>query len=56
MQRAQDAQKKTELHAGPMFVHIKSSDVCNFAGILISLLLFFGVFCGASNKKSKSGI
>jgi hypothetical protein len=29
------------------FVHIKSSDVCNFAGILISLLLFFGVFCAA---------
>lgn len=45
--------KETELHAGPieiLFVHIKSSDVCNFAGILISLLLFFGVFCGAPQK------
>lgn len=48
--------KETELHAGPieiLFVHMKSSDVCNFAGILIFLLLFFGVFlCGAPRKKN----
>jgi hypothetical protein len=36
---------ETELHVGPdsdsPFIHIKSSDVCNFAGILIFSLLFF---------------
>lgn len=39
---------ETELHVGPdsdtSFIHIKSSDVCNFAGILIFSLLFFFSF------------
>jgi hypothetical protein len=39
-----------------LFVHIKSSDVCNFAGILISLLLFLACFsvvfyCRAPHKE-----